>query len=68
MSPSSAIRGVIKKANNKLNMRIFLSKKMVGMEGVEPPRLTALVPKTSVSTSSTTSPEREIISQVLKRK
>ena len=35
---------------------------MVGMEGIEPPRLTALVPKTSVSTSSTTSPEREIIS------
>ena len=29
---------------------------MVGMEGVEPPRLTALEPKSSVSASSTTSP------------
>ena len=27
------------------------------MEGVEPPRLTALEPKSSVSASSTTSPE-----------
>ena len=30
---------------------------MVGMEGVEPPRLTALEPKSSVSASSTTSPD-----------
>jgi hypothetical protein len=29
---------------------------MVGMEGVEPPRLAALGSKPSVSTSSTTSP------------
>ena len=29
---------------------------MVGMEGVEPPRLSALEPKSSVSASSTTSP------------
>ncbi len=34
---------------------------MVGMEGVEPPRLSALGSKPSVSTSSTTSPERERI-------
>ena len=32
------------------------SYKLVGMEGVEPPRLTALEPKSSVSASSTTSP------------
>ena len=31
------------------------------MEGVEPPRLSALGSKPSVSTSSTTSPERERI-------
>ena len=30
---------------------------MVGMEGVEPPRLAALGSKPSVSTSSTTSPK-----------
>ena len=35
--------------------------KLVGMEGVEPPRLTALGSKPSVSTSSTTSPETAII-------
>ena len=34
---------------------------MVGMEGVEPPRLSALGSKPSVSTSSTTSPERKRI-------
>ena len=34
---------------------------MVGMEGVEPPHLSALGSKPSVSTSSTTSPERERI-------
>ena len=32
---------------------------MVGMEGVEPPRLSALGSKPSVSTSSTTSPEEK---------
>ena len=34
---------------------------MVGMEGVEPPHLSALGSKPSVSTSSTTSPQRERI-------
>ena len=34
---------------------------MVGMEGVEPPPLSALGSKPSVSTSSTTSPERKRI-------
>ena len=34
---------------------------MVGMEGVEPPHLSALGSKPSVSTSSTTSPERKRI-------
>ena len=34
---------------------------MVGMEGVEPPRLAALGSKPSVSTSSTTSPDSSII-------
>ena len=29
---------------------------LVGMRGLEPPRLTALVPKTSVYTNFTTSP------------
>ena len=33
---------------------------MVGMEGVEPPRLTALEPKSSVSASSTTSPAESL--------
>ena len=35
----------------------FIRLKMVGMEGVEPPRLAALGSKPSVSTSSTTSPD-----------
>ena len=43
-----------------INLNIQLNnektEKMVGMEGVEPPRLTALEPKSSVSASSTTSP------------
>ena len=34
---------------------------MVGMEGVEPPHLSALGSKPSVSTSSTTSPDSSII-------
>ena len=34
---------------------------MVGMEGVEPPRLSALGSKPSMSTSSITSPERKRI-------
>ena len=34
---------------------------MVGMEGVEPPRLAALGSKPSVSTNSTTSPNLRII-------
>ncbi len=34
---------------------------MVGMEGVEPPRLAALGSKPSVSTSSTTSPHAEAL-------
>ena len=34
---------------------------LVGMEGVEPPRLAALGSKPSVSTSSTTSPGNGII-------
>jgi hypothetical protein len=34
---------------------------LVGMEGVEPPHLSALGSKPSVSTSSTTSPERKRI-------
>ena len=38
------------------NLSIKFQLKMVGMEGVEPPRLTALEPKSSVSASSTTSP------------
>ena len=37
------------------------STRLVGMEGVEPPRLSALGSKPSVSTSSTTSPERKRI-------
>ena len=34
---------------------------LVGMKGLEPSRLAALVPKTSVSTNSTTSPCRLIL-------
>jgi hypothetical protein len=33
---------------------------MVGMKGLEPSRLTALVPKTSVYTNFTTSPRRSL--------
>ena len=36
---------------------------MVGMEGIEPPRLAALGSKPSVSTSSTTSPKTSYLYQ-----
>ena len=39
---------------------------MVGMEGVEPPRLAALGSKPSVSTSSTTSPLEKALYILLK--
>ena len=38
---------------------------MVGMEGVEPPRLAALGSKPSVSTSSTTSPNQKALYRLL---
>ena len=40
---------------------MYINSQMVGMEGVEPPHLSALGSKPSVSTSSTTSPERKRI-------
>jgi hypothetical protein len=41
---------------------------MVGMKGLEPSRLTALVPKTSVYTNFTTSPRRNRRAGFCKRK
>lgn len=38
-------------------MKMCCNNLLVGMKGLEPSRLAALVPKTSVSTNSTTSPE-----------
>ena len=41
----------------RLSMIYVFDTLMVGMEGIEPPRLAALGSKPSVSTSSTTSPK-----------